>query len=99
MRIAGAKRAMCCGLSSNTPFGATPTPSQTGAAEWHMEQRDSTMATTFSGAEGCPASSVASGSGASPSTGRMPGDEDIATQNAAQIAMAATSQAHQGALP
>src|ERR1700733_14680408 len=50
-RIAGAKRAMCSGVSSSTPFGASPI-SSIGSAAWHIMQRSWTMSTTSGGAFG-----------------------------------------------
>ena len=44
------------------------------------------------------AASFTGGASPRPSAGRMPGEAAIATQNAAQIATAATNQAHHGAL-
>src|SRR5471030_2184699 len=99
VRIAAANLAMCSGVSRSTPFGASPMPSKTGSGEWHIEQRVETTLTTSAGALGRLAiATAAGGAGPRPSTVRMPGEAAMQTQNAAQIATAATNQAHHGAL-
>src|SRR6185437_13878579 len=69
-RIAGAKRAMCSGVSRRIPFGASPI-SSIGWAAWHIMQRNWMMSTTSCGALGSSASAAAAGKSARPINVRM----------------------------
>src|SRR6185437_14016179 len=95
-RMAGAKRAICSGVSRSTPFGASPI-SSIGSGAWHIMQRSCTMSTTSGGAFGSSRLAVSVGRSANPISERMPGDAVAAKPNAQRTAAAAAAHAHQGA--